>query len=171
MALTQLIRATLVLVAGGFTLGGMNNSYAQGAGSAADGMLRVANNSQISGAEVENAVLGTWHGDWSNDRSGSSGSVTIEVEKAQGGEISGSGKVSGGDCPQDFSLSGWYRGSLVNLRLNFAAAGEKCPAGTVAISMRTGRNAGMLLGVGHWSDVVDGRAVSNAFGTIELRKQ
>ena len=81
MALAQFIRAMAVLVAGGLTLGGMNNSYAQGADSAAGGMLRVANNSQISGAEVENAMLGTWRGDWTNDRSSGNGSVTIKLRK------------------------------------------------------------------------------------------
>ena len=184
MALKQLFRATLALLVGGLTLAGASTSYALGTGPAANAisgqlqqraasnMRRVANNStQISSGETKDAVLGTWQGGWTHDRSRDSGTLTIDVKSAEGGIVSGGGSVTGGSCAQSFALTGWYRGSLVELQLDFEGGGEGCRAGRVVISMRTGNNAGKLMGVGHWADVTEGRAVSNDFGIIELVKQ
>ena len=183
MALKQLFRTTLALMVGALMLGGASTSFGLGTGSAANAisgqlqqrstsnMLRVANNTQVSSGEAEDAVLGTWQGGWTNDRSRDNGTLTIDVKSAKGGIVTGSGSVTGGPCAQDFALTGWYRGSLVELQLDFTAGGEGCAGGKVTISMRTGRNAGKLMGIGHWADVTQGRAVSHDFGIIELVKQ
>ena len=53
----------------------------------------------LASEETESAVLGTWQGDWTNDRSGGNGTLTIDVKSAEGGIVAGSGTVTGGPGP------------------------------------------------------------------------
>ena len=183
MVLTRFAGTALVLMAGGLALGGARDAHALGAGIAmssiservsTSGLLRVASSpgpAQVSGAETERAVTGVWRGNWTNDVSGGAGTVMLDINDAAGGELSGIGKAEGGKCPRDFSVTGWYRGSLAELTLDLPAMGGSCPAMTVSISIRVGRNNGQLIGVGHWANVIHGRTAGKAFGVLELTKQ
>jgi hypothetical protein len=174
------------VVAGGLALGGAAAASVAGAGLAAaasgarvhaaatGAMLRVASQaplSQVTAGQARDAALGTWTGEWTNDISGGSGTLTVRITNAEGGELSGTGTAAGGKCDREFSLSGWYRGSLVEMTIEMPDAGAGCPAASVSISMRMGRQGEMIIGVGHWSSRMEGRAAGKDLGFLELTKQ
>lgn len=130
-----------------------------------------AKSEQLSGQEVEQAAVATWKGNWTNDVSGGAGEVMIRIDRATGGTLSGTGEATGGRCPRTFDVSGWYRESLVQLDLALPATDDGCPAATVSISLRVGRRNEQLIGIGHWSNSVDGRGAGKAFGILELTRQ
>jgi len=185
MASIRLAGAALALILGGLGSAGMAQASTVGAGllergfgstaRAASRWLRPVDmhthGRQISSSEVAKSAVATWTGNWTNDIAGGAGEVTIRIERAEGGTLSGTGETRGGTCATSFSVSGWYRGSLVQMELAFPAAGDQCPAATVSVSMRLGERDGRIVGVGHWSNTIDGRSAGKEFGILELTRQ
>ena len=66
-------------------------------------------------------------------------------------------------------MSGSYQGSLVQMELDFAAAGAECSAGAVRISMQMGLQDSEVVGVGFWSQI-KGSAAGRLFGGLRLSK-
>ena len=125
----------------------------------------------VSGADAQTTALGTWQGEWTNDATGGSGTVTIEITSADGGSLSGKGNTTGGPCDRDFTVTGWYRASLADLRLALPEGGSGCAAAQVSISMRMGSQGGKVVGLGHWANMEEGIAAGKAFGIVQFTKK
>jgi len=159
---------------GALAFGGAAGARAAHALPAGSALIRVAETArtQISGAEVRDASKGVWKGKWDNDASGGSGELTIRVASADGGALTGSGEATGGACERTFAMTGWYRESLVEMTLEFPAAGADCPAATVMVSARLGRQGEKTIGIGHWANVDEsGKRGGQAFGVLQMTRQ
>jgi hypothetical protein len=125
---------------------------------------------QFDDSQVESGALGTWSGQWSSDIYSGKGQILINVEKAGNGRVSGTGTSSGGPCDRNFTMTGAYQGSLVQLELTFPEAGQGCEAGQVRMSLRMGRQGNQSVAVGHWAVTEGGPGAGKYYGIITLTK-